>query len=88
MAAGEDHAALWALTPRQVDLVLSGHIERATAEIRLKRAMQYDQAHLIAVAVRNPKALPDRDKWIGTKRARVAAPGEQRSIFKRFRKEK
>lgn len=49
--------------------------------------MQYDLAALIGVATRNPKAMPDRDKWIGTRKARVAREGEQRAIFSRFRKE-
>lgn len=87
MAAGEDHAAFWGLTPRQVDLVFAGHADRMTADLKLRRAMQYDLAALVGVATRNPKSLPDRDKWIGTRKARVAREGEQRALFKRFRKE-
>lgn len=58
------------ITPREVLVILDGADARDKTDLRIKQAIAYATAQLVAVAVNNPKKLPSFDKMFPDKSAR------------------
>ena len=62
VGAGLDPAAFWAITPREVLVILDGADARARADLKTAQQLAYSTAVLISIASHNPKKFPKFDK--------------------------
>ena len=62
MGASLDPAAFWAITPREVLVILDGADARARADLKAAQQLAYSTAVLVGMATHNPKKFPKFDK--------------------------
>ena len=69
MEAGQDPAAFWSLTLREIGLVMAGAVKRIEREKLFADRAAWDTARLNSFAYHTPNKMPDFEKYRGKGRA-------------------
>ncbi|KZX90390.1 MULTISPECIES: hypothetical protein [unclassified Sulfitobacter] len=81
---GLSYDDFWRMTLRECDLILTATLAREKADIRSKRVLQQELAHLIHFAVNDPKHMPDFTKDKGEPAAEVMSEREADARLRSF----
>jgi hypothetical protein len=82
VAADQDPATFWAITPREVTVILEGADARARADLKMAQQIAYSTAVLMMIGAHNPKKFPAFEKAFPESAVRrLQAPDEIYAAF-------